>query len=384
LKIPGLDRLVHRTFWALDRLGKIDTVRDLAAVDLDRIEGILVAVTTALGDSVSFTPAYAALRARFPRSRIVGLYHHAFADLYGEDPRLDGVIPYHGKYAGWRQTLKWLRALRCELALVPYVNDPDVIPLIYLGGSRIIFRMPGRDTIYRFMVANPELLSRGPNPEHASVRCATMLGYLGCKVTDLTPRLHVTAAHREGVAAWLAARGVPPDARMVGMHPGASIQKKRWPAEQFAETARALLRELPGSWLVLTGSPGERALCESIRESCGSPERAVNAAGDLPLGELPALLERLVWFLANDTGAAHIAYAVGTPSLTLFWRSLPHLSGPLPGQGRHRVLYREDGCRGCDHGRCIYPSCANAIGVDDVLAVARESLQPAAGLRESR
>ncbi|OGB89057.1 MAG: hypothetical protein A3H39_05270 [candidate division NC10 bacterium RIFCSPLOWO2_02_FULL_66_22] len=384
MKIPGLDTVVYRTFWILNRLGKIQMVRDLAAVDLDRVGGILVAVTTALGDSVTFTPALPALRARFPRARIVGLFHRSFSDLYRADARLDAVIPYHGKYRRWRETLRALRAARCDLALVPYINDPDVIPLIYLGGSRIIFRTPGRNTIYRFMVANPEVLSSSPNPEHALVRVATLLRSLGCEVPDLTPRLHVTATNRERVAAWLRDRGVPPSAFLLGFHPGASIREKRWPMERFAETARALLLEDGQRWLILTGSPGERALCEAIRARSGAPGRAVNAAGDLPLPDLPALLQRIGWLLANDTGVAHIAYATGTPSLTLFWRSLPQISGPLTGGDRHRVLSKGELCLACDAGRCVYPACASAITVDEVLAMARAALAAATATREPR
>jgi len=374
MKIPGLDTLVYRTLWALDRLGRIQTVRDLAAVDFDRIRGILVAVTTAMGDSVTFTPGFTALRRRFPQARLVGLFHQHFIDLFRKDPRLDAVIGYHGKYRRWRETLKALQAERCELALVPYVNDPDVIPLIYLGGSRIIFRTPGRNTIYRFMVANPELLSSGPNPEHALVRVRTMLRHLGCPVADLTPSLHVEPERRDRAAAWLRARGVPDGAPVVAMHPGASIREKRWPAEHFARTARALLQENPARWLLLTGSPGERPLCESIRAACGAPGRALNAAAHVPLADLPALLGQVQWLLVNDTGVAHIAYATGTASLTLFWRTLPHISGPLLEEDRHRVLCKGEACRSCDQGRCIYPTCADAITVDEVLAIAREHL----------
>jgi ADP-heptose:LPS heptosyltransferase len=323
---------------------------------------------------VTFTPALQALRTRFPRARIVGLLHSNYVDLYRGDARLDAVIPYHGKYTRWRETLRALRAERCELALVPYVNDPDVIPLIYLGGSRIIFRTPGRNTIYRFMVANPELLSSGPNPDHALVRVGTMLRYLGCTVTDLAPSLHVDQEKRDRAAAWLAARGVPANAAVIAMHPGASIREKRWPAENFAGVARVILREDPKRWLILTGSPGERRLCEEIRMAGGSPDRTVNAAGELPLAVLPAVLERVAWLLANDTGVAHIAYATGTPSLTLFWRSDPHRSGPLTGQDVHKVLYKGELCSGCDQGGCVYPMCANAIIVGEVLATARAAL----------
>jgi ADP-heptose:LPS heptosyltransferase len=370
MNIPGLDTLLYRTFWALHRLGRIHTVRDLAAVDPDRIRSILVAVTTALGDSVTFTPALAALRERFPLARIVGLFHRNFADLYLADPRLDEVIPYHGKYKRWHRTLKALKVERCELALVPYINDPDVIPLIYLGGSRIIFRTPGRNTIYRFMVANPELLSSKPNLDHALVRCATMLRHLGCAIPDLAPTLHIDQSSRERAAAWLRAHGILRGVQLVGMHPGASIREKRWPAENFAEVARALLRENAERWLILTGSGGERALCERIRAACGAPDRAVNAAGGLPLADLPALLGRVRWLLTNDTGVAHIAYATGTPSLTLFWRSDPAISGPMQNLDRHQVIACQPLCPPCRPRTCRYPACAREITPNQVLAAA--------------
>ena len=382
MKIPCLDTLVYRTFWALDRLGRIHTVRDLAGVDLDRIRSILVAVTTALGDSVAFTPALEALRECFPLARIVGLFHRNFADLYQADPRLDAVIPYHGKYLRWRQTLNALQDERCELALVPYINDPDVIPLIYLGGSRIIFRTPGRNTIYRFMVANPELLSSTPNLDHALVRCATMLRHLGCAIPNLAPTLHVDQPSRERAAVWLETHRIPAGVELFGMHPGASIREKRWPAENFAEVAQTLLRENAERWLILTGSAGERPLCERIRVASQAADRAVNAAGDLPLADLPALLGRVRWLLTNDTGVAHIAYAIGTPSLTLFWRSDPHLSGPFGARDRHRVLYKGELCRACLDGRCVYPTCAKAITVEEVLAMARARFEPVSAREE--
>lgn len=374
MKIPGLDSLVYRTFWALDRLGYIRTVRDLADANLDAVGGIVVAVTTGLGDSVCFTPGLDALRSRFPRARIVGLFHRAFAELYRQDPRLDAVIPYEGKYVRWRETVRSLQTARCELALVPYIADPDVIPLLYLGGSRIIFRTPGRDTIYRFMVANPELLSNGPNPDHELVRVTTMLRYLGAPIMDLAPRLHVGDAQREAAAAWRLAHGIAPGVPLVGMHPGASIQKKRWPAGNFAAVARALLGDDADRRLFLTGSRGERALCEDIRQACGAPGRAVNAAGELPLTTLTAVLERATWFLSNDTGVAHVAYAMNTPSLTLFWRGDPERYGPVHHLDRHRVIARTPLCPPCRTRGCRYPACANEITVDRVLDVAREML----------
>ena len=201
---------------------------------------------------------------------------------------------------------------------------------------------------------------------------------------DASRSAGTSRSSRPSAATWFCARSVPQEAVLVRLQPTASIREKRWPAEHFAETARALLLENAHRCLILMGSPGERALCETVRVRCGAPDRAVNVAGDLPLSDLPALLERIGWLLANDTGVAHIAYATGTPSLTLFWRSLPQISGPLTGLDRHQVLSKDELCRACEAGRCVYPACANAITVAEVLAMARAGLEAAIPAGERR
>ena len=374
MRIPAIDTLVYRAFWALDRLGQIQTVRDLSAVKVGEVRRILVAVTTALGDSVCFTPALSALRARFPRARIVGLFNRAFADLYRDDPRLDAVIPYWGKYARWRETLRALRTERCELALAPYINDPDIIPLIYLGGSRVIFRTPGRDTVYRFMVANAELLRGGPPTEHALLQGARMLRHLGCSLTDLAPRLHVTAASRERVAAVLCSRGVPGHARLVALHPGASVENKRWPIGNYIAMGRTLLAAEADVHLVLTGAAAERGLARQIAGGLESPSRVSEAAGAVRIEDLPALLTRMDLLISADTGVAHVAYAVGTPSVTMFWRSDPALSGPIHDLDRHLVVARQPLCPPCRTRSCQYPACADEITPERVLGAAMDLL----------
>ena len=343
MKIPGLDSLVYRTFWGLDRLGYIRTVRDLAGVHIETIGGILVAVTTVLGDSVCFTPALDALRSRFPRARIIGLFQHAFAEMYRQDPRLDAVILYGGNYVRWREMVRSLQAARCELTLVPYIADPDLIPL----------------------------LSEGFNPEHALARVATMLRHLGCPVTDLAPRLHVGDTQREDAAAWLLAHGITPGASLVGMHPGASIQEKRWPAGNFAAAAQALLADDAKRWLVLSGSRRARALRgypPSVRGTrpCGERRRGTAAHG---ASRRPGTRD-VISGQRHRRGARCLRH----PSLTLFWRSDPARSGPLHHLDRHRVFARAPLCPPCRTRNCRYPDCANEIMVDRVLDIAREML----------
>lgn len=321
----------------LHQIGKIRTDPDLHGGKLDDVKGILVAVTTALGDSITFTPALTAVRARYPRARIVGLYHHAFSSLYDEDPRFSRMIPYFGKYKRLRRTLAALREESCELALLPYMNDPDIIPLVIAGGSRMLFRMPGRNTVYPYLVVHPELLSSTQPPVHANKRGADMVARIDCIVRDIHASLHRPADSHKRVDAVLAAKGIPAGSRLIGVHPGASIPQKRWPARHFHALGRMILDTDKDARIIVTGSAAERRLCDEV---CGDAAdgRRVNLAGDIPIRDMPELIGRFDLFIAGDTGIAVMAYAVGCRSLTLFWHTDPAVSGPVEVNHRNRLI----------------------------------------------
>ncbi len=321
-------------------MGKIRTIRDLSAVRLDDVRGILIVVTTALGDSITFTPALTAIRERYPKARIVGLYHKAYSALYEEDPRFDRIIPYYGKYKRLRQTISALREESCELALLPYMNDPDIIPLVLAGGGKILFRMPGRNTLYSFLVVHPELLSSIQPPNHANVRGANMVKYLDCRVSDLHTSLHRSPDSARRVDAVLGEKGLKDNILLIGFHPGASIPQKRWPIPFYQKLSRMMFEKFPDSRILLTGSSAERQLCSAISQK-GNESRIFNLAGEISIKDMPDLLGRLSVLILGDTGVSHMAYAVRCRTLTLFWRTDHRISGPLEAGGLHRLIIAE-------------------------------------------
>ncbi|KIF03595.1 glycosyl transferase, partial [Streptomyces sp. RSD-27] len=140
----------------------------------------------------------------------------------------------------------------------------------------------------------------------------------------------------------------------VVIHPGADSGARRWPVERFAAVARALDRA--GRRVVVTAGAGERRLGRRLAAAAGLPPAAVlGGARDIPFHELGALVADARCVVVGDTGLAHLATALGTPSVVLFGPVAPRLWGPPQGT-RHRVLWRpeagEDPLRPGDaHGR---------------------------------
>jgi ADP-heptose:LPS heptosyltransferase len=145
------------------------------------------------------------------------------------------------------------------------------------------------------------------------------------------------------------------------IHPGAASPSRRWPPERFAEVARAEVAD--GRRVIVTGGPAEVELADDVAARAGLPETAVHAGqgGVLTLGRLVDAAARVV---CGDTGVAHLATALRTPSVVLFGPSSPALWGPPPDRRWHHPLWA--GTSGDPHGQLPDPGLL-ALGVDQVL-----------------
>ncbi|WP_063752926.1 glycosyltransferase family 9 protein [Streptomyces sp. NRRL S-350] len=177
---------------------------------------------------------------------------------------------------------------------------------------------------------------------------------------------------------------MPPPARpseapgAVVLHPGADAPSRRWPAARFAAVAHELRRT--GRPVVVTAGAGEGGLAHQVAAAAGLPPAAVvGGASDVPFDRLAALVAHAAAVVAGDTGLAHLATALGTPSVTLFGPVSPELWGP-PADARHRILWRPDatdGPRPGDaHGASPDPRLLR-IGPGDVLSELEALLRPA-------
>lgn len=112
---------------------------------------------------------------------------------------------------------------------------------------------------------------------------------------------------------------VPDTARLVVLHPGASDQRRRWPAAQFAAVGDALAAE--NYRIAVTGVGAERETVDAVISAMQVP--ALNLCDALSIGGLAGLLSQATLVVSNDTGPFHLAGAVGTPAVGIYW--LPNL-----------------------------------------------------------
>lgn len=159
-------------------------------------------------------------------------------------------------------------------------------------------------------------------------------------------------ARPEGRPTWPAGTAV--------VHPGAAFGARRWPADRFAAVAAYL--EASGRRVVVSGLRSERRLAEEVAAGAGLP-RARVLAGRTNTGDLARLVSDSAVLISGDTGIAHLASALGTPSVVLFGPVSPRRWGPPPG-GPHVALW--SGTDGDPHAPAADPGLLR-ITVGDVL-----------------
>jgi ADP-heptose:LPS heptosyltransferase len=154
--------------------------------------------------------------------------------------------------------------------------------------------------------------------------------------------LQVTEAQRCDLQVWLQGRGLeaqPLILLQIGnkrtMRRGfkrLAANNKYWPYERWAAVLQMLHREHPDHAIVLLGTGPEYQLNQEIAALAGV-DRLHNAADDLPVPRLIALLERGDGLITVDSGPAHAAAAVGCPQVTLFGKALTSLYRPWGSAG---------------------------------------------------
>jgi ADP-heptose:LPS heptosyltransferase len=166
---------------------------------------------------------------------------------------------------------------------------------------------------------------------------------------------------------------LPPRAgeRIVVLHPGASDPRRRWAPERFAAVADALAER--GATIVLSASRDEAPIAQAVVSRMRHPVAPL--AGKLTLRGLCGMLARACMIVSNDTGPLHMALAVGTPAVGIFWHTNIVESGPLQPHLLSPAVSARVRCLVCGAGnrlaRCAHDvSFVDDVETDEVLGMA--------------
>jgi heptosyltransferase-2 len=331
---------------------------------------VMVRATNWLGDAVMSLPAIRAIRGVFPRAHLAVVAKPWVADLYAREKSIDRVIPYTAKTFGDKRAFAArLRRERFDGAIL-LQNAFDAALMAWMAGipERIGYRRDGRAFLLTRAVPVPE---PGDIPRHERFYYLELLRRAGMlERFPTTPAISLDGADaaRECGAQRLREMGIhaPP----IGISPGAAYgNAKRWIPERFAEVAARLAGAHEAAVLVF-GSAAERQLCEAVSGSIRSAGiEARNLAGETSLSEFIDLAAACRVFVTNDSGAMHIASALGVPTVAVFGATDDSTTGPT---GPNARIVREHAeCSPCLLRECpIDHRCMTRVSADRVTEIA--------------
>jgi ADP-heptose:LPS heptosyltransferase len=296
---------------------------------------VLLIRLSSLGDLIVLTSTLSLLETA--GAEVDLLTKREYFPIFKGDPRVRRLIPFERGIRGILRTARSLRSERYDVAFDLHVK-PATLALLLLSGAAHRARYRKRSLSRHLAVRAHRTLPEVPVAE-LYARPVLRLLELETGIPDPEIRGFRTPAGAPK----------PPYAVLV---PGGRSRTKRWPEDHY----RALARELSaaGETVVLAGDRGDAGLCARIR---GDDPKIVDLSGRTDLPALAGLLHGARYAVANDSGPAHLAAAVGTPLYVFFGPTHPSF-GFRPRGSRVRVLEREMDCRPCAlHGedRCPHP-----------------------------
>jgi ADP-heptose:LPS heptosyltransferase len=344
-----------------------------------------------LGDVVAMFPLLERIHKEWPASRLDVAVGSALAPFVKCAPFLHVIpvkaVPHKGMLLWrWSELRELVRCFRSDLRENRY--DIAISPRwgsdAYARASRyLMYLAPSKRYIsYSASVdGGPASLDRlstdlavAGDLESESVRQIRLLERVGLVKPDLhlgdrveTETASIVAIARTNATPQMEALlhrtfGTRPGSYIV-VSPGASRPSNRWPNQRYVEVLSRIHQQY-GLQVLTIGGPADATVCELLSKAL--PGVVFSLGGKTTLLELAAILDRAKLFLGNDSGPAHMAGALGVPSVVLTsfallsdqthrlsalrWRpNGPHVLQMMPS---HPVPPCELGCY-VNHPHCI-------------------------------
>ncbi len=327
-----------------------------------------------VGDTILTYPTLAALKRRFPDSKITILVPGHLADLWKTSPDVDEILPFD-KRKGLGSVMEDFRISR-ELRKRGF-NLGVILPRsfrsafqIFLAGIpiRIGYQDEGRSMLLTHRIhRRKELLHI-----HRVYYYQGLLAPFGKENHLSSPRLYLRQEDRKWADEILKSKGLSNERPMIGISPGAAYGlAKCWSPDRFGELGRRL-SQIWKARVLIFGSERERKIADKILshlEGAGT-----DFTGQTSLLQLAALLEKCSLLITNDTGTMHVASAIGTPVIALFGPTDPIATGPWGAD--HVVIKKEIACSPCFKRVCPTDHrCMEEIRVEEVEEAVRRKLE---------
>jgi lipopolysaccharide heptosyltransferase II len=289
-------------------------------IDWSQVKRALVVKLRSIGDTVLATPSLIALKRFLPNAEVDILLEDWVAPVLDAFDRVDHVIPTGNDLPSRLKTAMEIRRRRY-----------DVVFNLHGGTTSTLFVMAARAPhrigyanyrwayIYNHLLASPQAFWVKLD-NHSAEQQLALPGFVGVPVDD-RPKSRLVVSDSAMSSLELKFRdeaetSISEFGSYALVHPTAAFATKQWPVENFAQAVEFLAAH--GVRTIAVASKNESAVLDTLRSTT---DLNVVTFDSLTLPEITALASNAQLFVGNDSGIAHIAAAVNTPSVVIFGSS---------------------------------------------------------------
>lgn len=310
---------------------------------------MLIVKLRSIGDTVLATPSLTALRRFLPDAQIDILLEDWVAPLLENFDGLDHVISVGPASV---ERLQVMRRLRREKYDVVFNLHGGTTSTFFTRATAAAHRVGWAEYQYAFLYnhlysSSSEFWSKPKT--HSAEQQLALLGFAGVPVEDRPKsRLTVLKSALDSLNKRFHAK-TEDIGRFALIHPAAAFETKQWATANFARTVE-YLSEI-GLRSVAIAAKHESEILEKLESEANV---SLLAFDDLSLSEITALASRAILFVGNDSGIAHIAAAVGTPSVVIFGSSNRDHWKPWNPKNDvpNEIVFEEFACQPCPGYEC--------------------------------
>ncbi|MCF6228610.1 MAG: glycosyltransferase family 9 protein [Planctomycetes bacterium] len=298
----------------------------------DTTARILYVNTTGIGDTMFGTAALADLRESFPNAHLAAFVDRRRISLLENNPRIDRIVEYPGKFKHVRKVIRDLRETPYDYAIIGHANDPDVCPLLVMGGVKQIIGYEDHTFAELYSLRAPAFARTAGHTIDSRLNLCRAAGANG---SHWQMELYPTDSDRKAALQVLDQLGVQ-EGQAIIMNLGGSAAYKRWPPVHWDAFSQMLsAQDTPG---IFVGGPNEELIAEVVREHLGEVNSIHFAVGELNLMQTAVLTTMCKAVVTADTGLMHAALALDVPTVCLFGPDNPDWTGPYPKRTNSRVV----------------------------------------------
>ena len=340
----------------------------MTQVHAREIKRVVVRGTNWVGDSVMTLPALRALRRVLPEAKITLVVRPSAKGIFADVDFVDEILIYDRRnvWSVWQQIKEW-RKRQFDLAVL-FQNAFEAALLPFLAGVplRLGYATEARQSLLTHPLALPDWRSSRHEVFYYLylITALEQLLFGTSEICEADPdaSLQISDARKAEAENLLRSYGVREGESVVALCPGSiNSQAKRWAAESYATLADRLIESR--RQVLLIGSADEVDVSREVTNRMQN--KPVVLTGKTSLDQITAVLSLVDLVVTNDTGPAHIAAALGRPTLVIFGPTNPLTTRPFAPAAE--ILRHPPDCAPCMLRDCpIDHRCMTAITVDDV------------------